>query len=439
MCLTLLTPIPSKHQVTTATMGNNTNSGSNIAKRALSENTENANAADLKEKNRLAMLKRSNTATPDVTVSTPQANAMTPMVRSRRALTEVPVNHQRQQLQEKQDRLQVAKVRREHSDLSLAATSRKRNVYRDEDVGEKSVKKAKTALQIQWKDLDHEEKTDICMVTEYTDEIFEHLYRRELETLPTHNYLTDADSAYHLRPSMRAILVDWLVEVHEKFQCYPETLFLTINIMDRFLSKNKVTLSKLQLLAVTSLFIAAKFEEVNLPKLSDYAYITDGAASKQDIKSAEMFMLTSLSFDIGWPNPMNFLRRISKADSYDFQTRCMGKFLLEYAMCSHKFVEIKPSLIAAMSMFVARKIAGRQEPVWDETFQHYSGDIDALHDADFLALCKELVHEIACPQTKLDSLILKFKKPKFGAIYYKVHDWCHEQVENDRLDSLFSL
>ena len=115
---------------------------------------------------------------------------------------------------------------------------------------------------------------------------------------------------------MRTILVDWLVEVHEKFQCYAETLFLSINLMDRFLAKNKVTMNKLQLLAVTSLFIAAKFEEVNLPRLAEYAYITDGAASKNDIKNAEMFMLTSLEFNIGWPNPLNFLRRISKADDY---------------------------------------------------------------------------------------------------------------------------
>ena len=241
---------------------------------------------------------------------------------------------------------------------------------------------------------------------------------------------------------MRAILIDWLVEVHEKFQCYPETLFLTINLMDRFLSKNKVTLSKLQLLAVTSLFIAAKFEEVNLPKLSDYAYITDGAASKNDIKNAEMFMLTSLEFNIGWPNPMNFLRRISKADRYDFQTRSIAKFLLEFIMCCHKFVDIKPSVTSAMAMFVAKKITEKDQtkPIWDETFKHYSGGIDPLNDSEFQSNCKKLIKEIANPTTKLDSLVLKFKKPRYGAIYFKVSQWCNNQVENNKhLDSLFSL
>lgn len=97
-------------------------------------------------------------------------------------------------------------------------------------------------------------KGDTAMVAGiFCIEIFAFLYRRELETLPSHNYLLDKTSKYYLRPSMRTILVDWLVEVHEKFQCYPETLFLSINLMDRFLAKNKVTMNKLQLLAVTSL------------------------------------------------------------------------------------------------------------------------------------------------------------------------------------------
>ncbi|CAR26988.1 ZYRO0C06160p [Zygosaccharomyces rouxii] len=457
-------------------MGSNNNSGNtNIVKRTGGENMENTvtaantstntSTSDLKEKSRISMLKRSNTFNPDNFV-TPQSqqnvssnvntnansntNLSTPMVRSRRALTEVPVNQQKQPLEKQHHQLVHqqtginTKIRREPSEVASLTSTKKRSIYKDEEEQEaaeesKSVKKVKSSSPRKWRDLDSDEKTDICMVTEYTDEIFDHLYKRELETLPTHNYLEDLDSPYHLRPSMRAILVDWLVEVHEKFQCYPETLFLTINIMDRFLAKNKVTLSKLQLLAVTSLFIAAKFEEVTLPKLSDYAYITDGAASKHDIKSAEMFMLTSLSFDIAWPNPMNFLRRISKADSYDFQTRSIGKFLLEYTMCCHKFINIKPSVMSAMSMFVARKISQRNNPIWDETFKHYSGDIDVLNDQSFQILCKELINEIASPQTRLDSLILKFKKPKYGAIYYKVYDWCKNQTENDSLDSLFSV
>lgn len=376
---------------------------------------------------------------------------ITPNAKPRRALSEVPVNtrHHLQQPNELTDR-----VRRESSELNLSLL-RKRRVYRDHeecnnDEAEEATKRLKfsdSEVEVEvekplWEDLDSNEKKDICMVVEYTNDIFTHLYKREVQTLPTHNYLTDSKSKYYLRPSMRAILIDWLVEVHEKFQCYPETLFLTINLMDRFLSKNKVTLSKLQLLAVTSLFIAAKFEEVNLPKLSDYAYITDGAATKNDIKNAEMFMLTSLEFNIGWPNPMNFLRRISKADNYDFQTRSIAKYLLECIMCFHKFVHLKPSTMAAMAMFIAKKITSTDSSklIWNETFKHYSGGVSPYDDMEFQSNCKELIKDIASPTTKLDSLNLKFKKPRNGAIYYKVFQWCQNQSENDEgLRSLFLL
>ena len=79
---------------------------------------------------------------------------------------------------------------------------------------------------------------------------------------------------------MRSILVDWLVDVHLKFKLLPETLFITINLIDRFLEKSKVTKTRLQLVGVTALFIASKYEEIYPPELKDFIYITDRAYSK---------------------------------------------------------------------------------------------------------------------------------------------------------------
>ncbi|CCE62944.1 hypothetical protein TPHA_0D03080 [Tetrapisispora phaffii CBS 4417] len=281
-----------------------------------------------------------------------------------------------------------------------------------------------TVVPKKWKNLDSSEINDICMVVEYTDDIFEHLYKRELETTTEINYTTDPNYTYQLRESLRTILVDWLVEVHEKFELYPETLFLAINLMDRFLSKNKVTLSKLQLLAITALFISAKFEEINLPKLSDYSYITDGAASNDDIKSAEMFMLKSLEFNLGWPNPMNFIRRLSKADGYDFKTRNLAKMILEFAICSNIFINVKPSRISAISMYIARRITNRNQIYWDSTFEHYSGGIDPLNDATFKKQCFSLINEMK-KENNYDSLRRKFHHPKLFSLYNALQNWCN--------------
>lgn len=330
-----------------------------------------------------------------------------------------------------------SRIRREESDASYLL-NKKREIFKDDGEDEEESLLANKRAKIEtvndpeeWIDLDSREKNNICMVVEYTNDIFDFLYEREKATVPSHNYLLDTKSKFHLRPATRAVLVDWLVEVHDKFQCYTETLYLGINIMDRFLSQHKVDINKLQLLAVTSLFIAAKFEEINLPKLSEYAYITDGAATKEDIKMSEMFILTELKFSVDWPNPLNFLRRLSKADSYDTECRVIAKFILEYGMCSPKFVGELPSRLAAVSMFLARRILQRESPIWDATFKHYSGGIDALKDADFQKLCIDMVNELGNPSTKLSALLDKFKRINKGSIHDKTIDWCEEQIQNN--------
>ena len=86
---------------------------------------------------------------------------------------------------------------------------------------------------------------------------------------------------------MRSILVDWLVEVHLKFKLVPETLYLTVNIIDRYLSLTSVTRPKLQLVGVTALLIASKYEEIYPPELRDLVYICDRAYSKSEILKME--------------------------------------------------------------------------------------------------------------------------------------------------------
>ena len=218
------------------------------------------------------------------------------------------------------------------------------------------------------RDLDSEDSDDPLMVNEYVVEIFEYLRELEITTTPR-NYLENNDN---LKPRMRSILVDWLVEVHLRFRLTPETLFLAINTMDRFLSLQTVEVEKLQLLATGCLFIAAKYEEVWSPSVKNYAYVTDGGSTEEEILSAERFILKTLNFDLSYPNPMNFLRRISKADDYDIETRTMGKYLLEITIMDHKFLGVKPSLCAASAMYLSRKLLQRSE--WDVTLKKYSGN-----------------------------------------------------------------
>ena len=207
-------------------------------------------------------------------------------------------------------------------------------------------------------DLDAEDFEDPLMVAEYVVEIFEYFRDLETTTMPNPVYMEHQD---HLDWQERHVLIDWLIEVHEKFNLLPETLYLAINIVDRFLSTKVVQLEKFQLVGITAMFIASKYEEVMSPHVSNFSYVARNDYTDAEILSAERYILAALNYDLSYPNPMNFLRRISKADNYDIQTRTLGKYLLEISVVDHRFMEHLPSHIAAAAMYMARLILERGE------------------------------------------------------------------------------
>ncbi|CAB4251880.1 similar to Saccharomyces cerevisiae YGR109C CLB6 B-type cyclin involved in DNA replication during S phase [Maudiozyma barnettii] len=271
-------------------------------------------------------------------------------------------------------------------------------------------------------DLDKKHRT-LIMVSEYNDDIFKYLYNREKQIGSTFNYMNDKESPYNFGPSMRAILIEWLIEVHEKFHYVQETLILAIAIMDKFLSQNLVTMSKLQLLAVTSLFIASKFEEINLPRLSNFAYITDGAASINDIKIAEAYILKSLKFDISIPNPLNFFAKPTSNPSQkpDERTIIMAKYLLEHIYCCPHFIDLKPSQTSRLAMYLAREI--------NDSINEASKPSE--DDKQFWISYGQLVQEIAEPSTSLNALFEKYSNEKYHKVYNEVKEWCNKRNITD--------
>lgn len=197
---------------------------------------------------------------------------------------------------------------------------------------------------------------DPLMVAEYANEIFEYLRSLEDTTAPNPDYM-DAQEGLHWE--QRGILVDWLIEVHQKFHLLPETLYLAINIIDRFLSVKVVMIDRLQLVGITAMFIAAKYEEVFSPHLGHFKYLADDTFTEEEILRAERFMLQTLDYNLSYPNPMNFLRRISKATDYDQDTRTVAKYLMEISLVDYRLMEYLPSHVAAAAMYLSRMILKR--------------------------------------------------------------------------------
>ncbi|CAG8950537.1 hypothetical protein HYFRA_00002744 [Hymenoscyphus fraxineus] len=267
-------------------------------------------------------------------------------------------------------------------------------------------------------DLDEEDRDDPLMVADYVVEIFEYLKKLEVATKPNADYMEHQED---LEWKMRGILVDWLIEVHTRFHLLPETLFLAVNIIDRFLSTKVVQLDRLQLVGVTAMFIASKYEEVLSPHVANFRHVADDGFTESEILSAERYVLTALNYDLSYPNPMNFLRRISKADNYDIQTRTIGKYLMEISLLDHRFMDYLPSHVAAASMYLARLILERGE--WDATLTHYSGyDEEAIEPVfklmvDYLA--RPVVHE---------AFFKKYASKKFLKASILTRQWAKKHV-----------
>ena len=151
-------------------------------------------------------------------------------------------------------------------------------------------------------------KYDLQFAEEYQEEIIPYLFSLEDKKRINPNYMLKQND---INEKMRMILIDWLIEVHLKFKLLPETLFLTINFIDRYLQNNQTSRDKLQLIAVSSLLIACKYEEIYPPEIASFVYITDNAYKKEEILDYEIRILGDLDYDLTYPTPLRFLEVVS--------------------------------------------------------------------------------------------------------------------------------
>ncbi|KAF7985748.1 hypothetical protein HWV62_2370 [Athelia sp. TMB] len=209
---------------------------------------------------------------------------------------------------------------------------------------------------------------DTTMVSEYSEDIFQYMEELEESVMPSPDYMS---SQNEITWAMRQTLVDWLLQVHLRYHMLPETLWIAINIVDRFLTKRIVSLVKLQLVGVTAMFIAAKYEEILAPSVDEFVFMTENGYTKEEILKGERIMLQTLEFKVShYCSPYSWMRKISKADDYDIQTRTLSKFLTEVTLLDHRFLRVKPSLVAAVGMYTARRMLGGD---WSEAFVFHSG------------------------------------------------------------------
>ncbi|KAM8827871.1 G2/mitotic-specific cyclin-B1 isoform 3-T3 [Spinachia spinachia] len=215
------------------------------------------------------------------------------------------------------------------------------------------------------RDVDADDYDNPMLCSEYVKDIYKYLRQLEVEQNVKPAYLQGQE----VTGNMRAILVDWLVQVSLKFRLLQETMYMTVGIIDRFLQEKPVPKKQLQLVGVTAMFLASKYEEMYPPEISDFAYVTDRAYTTAQIRDMEMTILRVLKFQLGRPLPLQFLRRASKIHEVTAEQHTLAKYLLELTMVDYEMVHFPPSMVASGSLALTLKILDAGD--WDVTLQHY--------------------------------------------------------------------
>ncbi|XP_013401276.1 G2/mitotic-specific cyclin-B3 [Lingula anatina] len=216
-------------------------------------------------------------------------------------------------------------------------------------------------------DVDAENRLNTYEVPLYVRDIFEYYKQRE-EKFMVSGYL---DKQSHLTTNMRAILVDWLVEVQENFELNHETLYLAVKLVDLYLTKVEVTRENLQLVGSTAMFIAAKFDERVPPALDDFLYICDDAYNREELVGMEMSILKTVDFDLGVPLSYSFLRRFAKCARAPMNILTLARYILETSLMDYQFIQYKDSEMAAACLLLALKMKKTGE--WSKTMIYYTG------------------------------------------------------------------
>uniref|UniRef100_A0A8C0J8W2 Cyclin B1 n=1 Tax=Chelonoidis abingdonii TaxID=106734 RepID=A0A8C0J8W2_CHEAB len=236
--------------------------------------------------------------------------------------------------------------------------------------GEEMLCQAFSDVLLEVKDVDVDDGADPNLCSEYVKDIYGYLRDLEKQQNVRPKYLAGQE----VTGNMRAILIDWLVQVQMKFRLLSETMYMTAAIIDRFLQVRKM----LQLVGVTAMFIASKYEEMYPPEIGDFAFVTDHTYTKTQIKQMERKILQALDFALGRPLPLHFLRRASKIGEVDLEQHTLAKYLMELSLVDYEMVHYPPSQIAAAAFCLALKVLDGGE--WTPTLQHYlSYTESALH------------------------------------------------------------
>ncbi|XP_058781171.1 putative cyclin-A3-1 [Vicia villosa] len=256
------------------------------------------------------------------------------------------------------------------------------------------------------------------IIEPYVSDISDYLRAMEIQEKrrPDVDYMDNVQRS--ITTNMRGTLVDWLVEVADEYKLLQETLHLAVSYIDRFLSIESVDRSKLQLLGVSALLIASKYEEITPPKAVDFCEITDNTYELHEVLEMETHILKSLKFEMGNPNVTTFLKRFvviasENRKTSNLQFECLCNYLADLSLLDYECIKFLPSVVAASVIFLAKFIIRPRVHPW--TLSLYESVGYGSYD---LEECVIILHNLYLSRraASLKAVRDKYKQNKFKRV-----------------------
>lgn len=271
------------------------------------------------------------------------------------------------------------------------------------------------------------EAVDPRYIPEYCEEIVHHLLMRE-RMYPRDGAYLEVQSEVTER--MRQILIDWLIDVNLKFKLHPETFYLAVDIIDRFLSKRQVTRAQLQLVGITGVLIAAKHEEIWAPEVKDCVYISANTYTHNEVLVMEREIAAALKFrfTVATPYPV-MCRLLDATDAADF-VRWATMMYLDSAAHDYKLLQCLPSRVACAAVLLGRMTISLNSIVapadggalpspasfWDATLENASHGVTFGEIEPIVMQLLASTQALTAPGSRLQAVRRKYLSQRFGAI-----------------------
>lgn len=203
-------------------------------------------------------------------------------------------------------------------------------------------------------------------IEEYEREIMNYLFHEETNNRANYSIFPNMEEKNNnmiLSYLKRFSFINLFISFQRELFLRQETLYLSINLFDRYIQKtsseNKIS-EDLNKIALACLFIASKYEEIYPPYLKDFLDVFKNKYNKEEIFSKENDILSSLDFQILIISPILFLKKFcleEKSENEEIMNLCFNgaQFFLELCIIEPKFCELKPSLQASICLYLSRK------------------------------------------------------------------------------------